>query len=136
MIRILKIIVTIIALYVLGVVTPKAINEKFMENYGGEVWSQGLAIAEGVFLAAFLLCFEEDGLLFWIPFLGMIFSYAFGIWISYEKAKQYGAGIGQVALGILAQVLASASLAFVILFIVAMIVGANDNKKSRRRKRR
>ena len=130
--QIVVLIVIIIALYVLGVMIPKAINDSFEANYGGKVWSNGIAIAEGICLAAFLLFMEEDGFLFWIPLVLTVLSYAFGIWSSYEKAKLYGAGKGQICLGVLAQVLASGALAFVILVIIAMVLGA-DNKNRRKR---
>lgn len=129
--QIIVIIIALIALYVLGVVIPNAVNEKFSANYGDVVWSNGVAIIEGVSLAALLLFMEEDGLLFWIPLIFTVLSYAFGIWSSYEKAKFYGAGIGQAFLGVLAQVLASGSLAFVILFIIAIFLGFDKKKKRR-----
>ena len=124
-------ILIIIGLYILGVMIPKAINDNFAANYGGEVWSNGIAIAEGTCLAAFLLFMEEDGMMFWIPLILTVLSYALGIWSSYEKAKLYGAGKGQICLGVLAQILASGALAFVILFVIAMVLGANNKKRGK-----
>lgn len=123
----------IVTVALIGYFFPKKYNEYFYNEYRKNLVSMPLAVTTAIFSSLWLLFMDLDGFWYWFLLIASIILYIISILHAIYIGISVNASIFEMALAIIAQVLATAGVIILILGFFYIIM-EHSNKKKKKRK--